>query len=113
MIITSYSFLQDDIISATAAGQIGVGVSFISNQLGQMDECVTCVCQVLPPGALSQKQVLQVRVASLITFDKLSPLIFSGFRCIRCFLCWNARASDVVARVAVIQHMNWHWYECR
>lgn len=37
--MAAYSFLQDDIISATAAGQIGVGVSFMS-QLGETDECM-------------------------------------------------------------------------
>lgn len=70
--------------------------------------CVTCV-----PGPSSRRLKPEASAAGARRINGcFRRWLFAGFRCIRCFLCWNARASDGVARVVVIQHMNWHWYEC-
>jgi len=64
---------QDDIIAATAAGHVGVGVNL--RHAADALACSIDACQVLPPGALNLKQVLLVRtrVPSLAPFVLLYP----------------------------------------
>jgi hypothetical protein len=52
-------------VSATSAGHIGVGVSFANVGVRHMRASRDSL-QVLPPGAFSQKQVLQVHDNSLL-----------------------------------------------